>query len=62
MASKEQYKLVAMSCDKYIYEGEGFTSSHAEPQQLSCENCANWNGEECTIHVFDKVLTGLDQT
>lgn len=61
MASREQFKLVAMSCSEYVYENEGLTSS-AHPRQVSCENCGNWDGKECTIHVFDKVLTGLDQT
>ncbi|KMT23372.1 hypothetical protein [Clostridium cylindrosporum] len=58
--SKDQLKLVGISC--LDYNSESLTSSIDEKIGRSCETCTHWSGERCTIDVFDKVLTGLDQT
>lgn len=60
MASREQLMAVALSCREYDPQ-YSFTSS-VNYEGASCERCSHWDGEKCVIHVFDKVLTGLDQT
>ncbi|EYE88547.1 hypothetical protein Q428_07200 [Fervidicella metallireducens AeB] len=58
MASKEQLKLVGLTCNHY--SSSGMTASIINYGR-SCENCEKWDGKKCTINVFDKTLAGLDQ-
>lgn len=59
MTSREQLRLVGMSCRYYRNNSSSMYSGPDYPK--SCENCVNWTGERCKIDVFDEVLSGLDQ-
>lgn len=58
-ASKDQLKLVGMTCDDYRFDSLIMSTESNMP--VSCESCSHWTGSKCDIDVFDKVLTGLDQ-
>lgn len=59
-ASYDQRKIVGISCDEY--SAGSFMSLVNGQTGRSCDTCEHWNGQECMIEVFDKVLVGLDQT
>ena len=60
MSSAEQLMAVAFNCSDYSPVISTATSSMNS--DISCVTCANWKNNKCAIDVFDKVLTGLDQT
>jgi hypothetical protein len=62
-ASDDQLTAVAQSC-KYYNSGQETPkiTMSARAEEISCGSCKNWDGTRCTIDVFDKVLTSLDQT
>lgn len=60
LASKDQLKLVGMTCDYYRFDSLYMSTETNMP--VSCETCAHWTGKRCDIDVFDNVLAGLDQT
>lgn len=59
-ASADQRRLVGISCPDY--RSESLVSSVVSYMSKACDTCEHWDGAECTIDVFDEVLTGLDQT
>ena len=63
-ASDDQLTAVGQSCRDYESQSRNFISSIASTtaENISCKSCEHWNGAICTIDVFDKVLTSLDQT
>lgn len=63
-ANEDQLIAVGQSCRDFEPRAQGFISSvrSTAAENISCEACKNWNGTRCTINVFDKVLTSLDQT
>ena len=63
-ASEDQLIAVGQSCRDYDSRTKGFISSTESTvaENISCNSCNHWNGVRCTINVFDKVLTSMDQT
>ncbi|MCG0275561.1 MAG: hypothetical protein L5655_05260 [Thermosediminibacteraceae bacterium] len=64
MVSKMQLHAVGEACPGYTYAGNetNFDSSEEEKEPVSCENCIHWVRGRCSIDLFDKVLSSLDQT
>jgi hypothetical protein len=60
MPSTEQLMAVAFNCSDYSPVISSVTSSMNS--DISCATCANYKNNKCVIDVFDKVLSGLDQT
>lgn len=58
-ASHAQLEDVAAQCIHYTPESQ--ESGLGMSLAVSCNSCANWDGERCTINVFDKVLSSFDQ-
>lgn len=63
-ASEDQLTAVGQSCKYFEPRVKAFTASviTTSAENISCEVCKHWNGIQCTIDMFDKVLTSLDQT
>ena len=65
-ASYDQMKAVAQSCPGYnpVRNQAQVTSvlNVTSPETISCASCRHWDGKQCAIDLFDKVLTNLDQT
>ena len=59
MASIEQVRTVGETCSKFISEG---LVASMDMLEVSCFNCEHWDGEKCTIDLFDNGLNNLDQT
>lgn len=64
MVSKMQLQAVGETCPGYIYSGNvsWMPAEDMEKRIVSCETCIHWEEGRCNIDLFDKVLTGLDQT
>jgi len=62
MSSRDQLMMVAINCPGYEPTQNNFTSSIGADNCKSCDNCHNWKDHNCTINLFDKVLTSIDQT
>lgn len=60
-ASNDQLIAVAQSCS-YFDGGVKTSSFSTYDEEISCEVCHHWDGQRCTIDVFDNVLTSMDQT
>ncbi len=61
-SSQAQLKAVAQSCSHFDSGGTISSVVSAASENISCNICRNWNGQRCTIDVYDSVLTSLDQT
>lgn len=63
MVSKMQLHAVGEACPGYTYAGgDDLVSLEEGKEPVSCENCIHWVHGRCTIDMFDKVLSSLDQT
>lgn len=59
--SMEQKRYVASVCPEYRSRMVALSDNvNVEDPVVSCEGCIHWNNGRCAI--FDKVLTGIDQT
>ncbi len=61
-SNQAQLKAVAQSCSHFDSGGTISSVVSVDAENISCNICQNWNGERCTINVYDSVLTSLDQT
>lgn len=61
-ASDDQLIAVAQSCKYFDNSGSSIGKLSTDAEEISCELCRNWDGDECVIDVFDTVLTSMDQT
>jgi hypothetical protein len=63
MANMDQIIAVGSNCSAFDYDNNSQLTSSLEDGRRSCEQCRHWTETgKCNIDVFDKVLTGLDQT
>lgn len=60
-ASDDQLTAVAQSCEYFDNGGLKASEVSTYGEEVSCELCRHWDGDECDIDVFDEVLTNLDQ-
>jgi hypothetical protein len=60
MPSHEQLNAVGNMC-KY-YDRNFSLLDAGEELEVSCTTCGHWENDRCNINVFDRILTGLDQT
>lgn len=60
MGTIAQLQSVATQCPQY--SGGKLVSNIDEKSDISCASCKNWDGRKCTANMFDKVLTGMDQS
>lgn len=62
MASEEQKMMVAQHCPGYNGIKSGFEATVGAQNSESCNNCRYFRNDKCQKHIFDDVLTSLDQT
>lgn len=62
MASLEQFRKIAVHCDKYNLDEDSSNSlkSMSEQKYESCTNCTHFTSEHtCELDLIDKVLSSL---
>lgn len=62
MASLEQFRKIAVHCDKYNLDENNASSlkSMNEQKYESCTNCTHFTNEhKCELNLIDKVLSSL---
>lgn len=61
MASREQFRKIAMYCDEYSSQGKNqmeLKSGDVETRE-SCLNCRHFENHRCELDLIDKVLSSL---
>ncbi|SKA91619.1 hypothetical protein SAMN05428976_11738 [Clostridium sp. USBA 49] len=61
-AGEEQMMMVAANCSGYEAISNAMTNSIGGCNSKSCSNCKHWSNQNCSINLFDSVLTSVDQT
>ena len=63
MPSQDEMMAVGQSCSEYLPIEKGPWASRPDPEEISCENCTHWQGEEdmCELDIYEEQLN-LDQT
>lgn len=61
MASREQFRKIAIYCDKYSSERQsnGVLTSGDVEQKESCLNCKHFQHRRCELDLIDKVMSSL---
>lgn len=62
MSSRDQLMMVAVNCSGYEPLESNVINTIGADNCRSCDNCHNWQNQQCVVNMFDKVLTSLDQT
>lgn len=64
MPNLEEMMAVGQTCGEYTPILRGPQASRPDPEQISCENCAHWQGEDemCELDIYLEQLLNLDQT
>ncbi|NMB26050.1 MAG: hypothetical protein GX986_11015, partial [Firmicutes bacterium] len=64
MPNQDEMMAVGQSCSEYSPIQRGPLASKPAPEDISCENCMHWQGEEdmCELDIYEEQLLNLDQT
>mgnify|MGYP001017159725 CR=1 FL=1 len=61
MASREQFRKIALYCDEYrpkVNDRQMLTSSY-EDKYENCTNCKHYSDSKCKLDLIDKVLSSM---
>ena len=64
MPSLDEMMAVGQSCSEYAPTHWSPRSSRPDPEEISCETCVHWQGEDemCDLDIYEEQLLNLDQT
>ncbi|NMB45007.1 MAG: hypothetical protein GX998_01190 [Firmicutes bacterium] len=64
MPSLGEMMAVGQSCTEYTPTQWGPRASRPDPEEIGCENCVHWQGEDemCDLDIYEEQLLNLDQT
>jgi len=66
LSNLQEMRAVAHQCPEYVYIGDARAGLMAVMDESSndvrCDTCVHWENNRCSIDMYDRVLTGLDQT